>query len=96
MVVFIHVTVLTRLSFVVIGRVQGVGFRWFVVENAERLGVTGWVRNRDDGAVEGEAQGEDLTDFLAALKTGPSLSQVARLETHPLASRAGESGFLIR
>ena len=48
-----------RIRFVVTGRVQGVGFRWFVKAEARPLGLTGWVRNREDGAVEGEVEGRD-------------------------------------
>ena len=43
--------------YVVTGRVQGVGFRWFVEREAAQLGVTGWVRNREDGSVEVMATG---------------------------------------
>ncbi len=49
---------LVRAHVVVTGRVQGVGFRFTTVDAARRLGVHGWVRNRDDGAVEAEAEGE--------------------------------------
>lgn len=48
---------MTRLHVLVRGRVQGVGFRWFVRERASALGVIGWVRNRPDGAVEIAAEG---------------------------------------
>ena len=42
-----------------VGRVQGVGFRFFVQQNASELGLTGWVRNMDDGSVTMEIQGQD-------------------------------------
>lgn len=60
------------------GRVQGVGFRWFTRDSAERLGVTGWVRNCPDGAVEGEAFGDTsvVDQFVAALRDGPPGSRV--------------------
>ncbi len=45
--------------YLVIGRVQGVGFRWFVEREARLIGVGGWVRNRDDGAVEVLASGSN-------------------------------------
>lgn len=55
------------------GIVQGVGFRWFVREIATRERVAGWVRNRDDGAVEVAAAGDDaqLERFLGAVRRGP-------------------------
>ena len=66
---------------VIEGRVQGVGFRWFAVKRAEALGVAGWVRNRDDGAVEvaGLAETSVLDQFEAVLRRGPPGSRVTRL-----------------
>jgi len=60
------------------GRVQGVGFRAFVVDTAERLGLTGWVRNVGWDAVETVAEGERaaLDSFIEALKAGPRMSRV--------------------
>jgi acylphosphatase len=67
-----------RIHLRVEGRVQGVGFRWFVVSEARRLGVSGWVRNTQDGAVELEASG--TSDQLAALRArvseGPPAARV--------------------
>jgi acylphosphatase len=62
-----------RRRFVVSGRVQGVGFRWFVRESGERLGLHGWTRNCPDGTVEVEAEGrpEALAEFARRLMTGP-------------------------
>ena len=64
------------------GRVQGVGFRWFVRERARALGLTGWVRNRQDGSVEVLAQGNDsaLGQLRAALLSGPSGARVSDVE----------------
>ena len=64
------------------GRVQGVGFRYFTYRSAQRLGVRGWVRNRDDGAVEVHAEAETgiLKDFEAQLRTGPFFARVLGLE----------------
>ena len=55
------------------GRVQGVGFRWYVVEMARELGLAGWVKNRPDGKVELAAAGtrEALDKFTAAVRAGP-------------------------
>lgn len=64
------------------GRVQGVGFRWFVVRCARQLAVTGWARNEDDGAVQVYALGtEEQLDSLAGfLHQGPALSDVRSVE----------------
>jgi acylphosphatase len=68
--------------FLVAGRVQGVGFRWFVWRKAQALGVTGWARNLPDGRVEVEAHGsiESLEALAVALKTGPPASRVESVE----------------
>jgi acylphosphatase len=67
-----------RLHAIVEGTVQGVGFRYFVQENAYRLNLSGWVRNRWDGTVEVTAEGErqDLEKLLQALRRGPRASTV--------------------
>jgi acylphosphatase len=64
------------------GRVQGVGFRWFVRERARALGLTGWVRNTHDGAVEVLAMGEDeaLQKLRTLLRSGPSGARVSHVE----------------
>ena len=68
--------------FVVRGFVQGVCFRHATVREAERLGVRGWVRNREDGGVEVHAQGgEDaLRRFAEFLGRGPAHARVAGVE----------------
>jgi acylphosphatase len=70
------------LHVVVRGRVQGVGFRWFVRERARRLGLAGWVRNRGDGSVEVLAQGqsETLDRLRQDLLAGPSGAKVSGLD----------------
>ena len=67
-----------RLNAIVHGRVQGVGFRFFVLQQAVALGLTGWVRNMADGMVEVLAEGETvrLQEFLAALYEGPEAAFV--------------------
>jgi acylphosphatase len=68
--------------FVVRGRVQGVGFRWFVQREAQALGVSGWVRNNFDGAVEALAVGSSaqLTALEAKLQAGPRAARVDSVE----------------
>src|SRR5436305_307148 len=75
-------TMTGSLHVVVRGLVQGVGFRWFVRERARRLGLAGWVRNRDDGSVEVHAEGGlDALDRLRQdLRTGPSGAKVSGLD----------------
>jgi acylphosphatase len=62
-----------QLHVIVRGRVQGVGFRWFVREAARRLDLAGWVRNLPDGRVEVAADGSDqnIASFRAKLARGP-------------------------
>ena len=64
---------LIRLHATVEGRVQGVGFRYFTLEQANKLGLTGWVRNRWNGTVEVVAEGTraDLERLLETLRRGP-------------------------
>jgi len=68
--------------FLVRGRVQGVGFRVSAVREAERRGLGGWVCNREDGAVEGLAQGDEreLAGFRDWLAQGPPLAQVESVQ----------------
>jgi acylphosphatase len=83
--------------YVVSGRVQGVGYRYFVLRQADALGVSGYARNRADGSVEVVAEADDavLADFEARLREGPSFAEVARLEREPIGER-GSGGFHIR
>ncbi len=64
------------------GRVQGVGFRYATVRTAERIGVTGWVRNRADGSVEAVVQGtaEAVEAIVAWARRGPEAAIVESLE----------------
>ena len=70
-----------RLRIIVEGRVQGVGFRQFTVQQAAGLGITGWVRNLPDGRVEAVADGspEALAAFLRLLERGPRLARVDKV-----------------
>lgn len=68
------------------GRVQGVGFRWFVREVARRADVAGWVRNRDDGRVEIVASGSEpaIEALISAARAGPPGARVDRVAELPL------------
>jgi len=83
--------------YVVSGRVQGVGYRYFVLRQADVLGVSGFARNRADGAVEVVAEGTEavLADFESRLREGPAFAEVANVEREAIAER-GSGGFHIR
>jgi acylphosphatase len=84
--------------FVVKGRVQGVGYRYFALQEASRLGIAGFARNLPDGGVEvvGEGADDALREFAVRLNEGPSFASVASVETSTLASSRGDQGFHIR
>ena len=79
------------LHFLIRGRVQGVGFRWFVHREASELGLRGWVRNTDEGHVEIVAMGtqEDLAELKTALHKGSRGSRVDAVLEHELAESEG-------
>jgi acylphosphatase len=83
--------------FVVSGRVQGVGYRYFALRAAEALGVTGFVRNLADGRVEavGEGPEEVLAEFEQQLRQGPAFSHVESVERAAIEPR-GDRGFQVR
>ena len=83
--------------FLISGRVQGVGFRYFAERVAHELGVSGWARNLDDGRVEVHASGasETLDLFEARLRKGPPHADVRGFESEE-AAPAGARGFRIR
>lgn len=80
------------------GRVQGVGFRFFVEREAVRLGLRGWVRNLAGGEVEVVAQGprERLDELLARLREGPPLSWVANVTVDQQPPDKALRGFQIK
>lgn len=80
------------------GQVQGVFFRDSSREHAERLGLTGWVRNRDDGRVEIEVQGEpgNVEKFVAWTRQGPPAADVAAADLEDESVVGGERGFGVR
>jgi len=81
--------------YMVKGRVQGVGFRWFVEREAQLIGVGGWVRNRDDGAVEVLASGTDaqLNALYDKLREGPRAARIDRVEVEDAAPFSGYKTF---
>jgi acylphosphatase len=83
--------------FVVRGRVQGVGFRWFVEREAHILGIAGWVRNNSDGSVEVLAQGtrDPLLSLRSRLREGPRAARVDDVEESEAKPAAGISSFRI-
>jgi acylphosphatase len=78
--------------YLVKGRVQGVGFRWFVHREAAALELRGWVRNTEDGHVEVLAAGdaESLASLAAALRKGSRGSRVDAVIEHDLDDREAE------
>lgn len=80
------------------GRVQGVGYRYFVMDEAENRGLSGWVRNADSGEVEVVLLGPkpSIEGMLSALHQGPPLSRVLRLDFEWEEPDPALKGFEIR
>jgi acylphosphatase len=80
------------------GRVQGVGFRYFVKRQAEALHLTGWVRNNTDGSVELQAKGQvsALEQLLQRLESGPIGSRIDKIDSQWLQESQDFKGFEIR
>ncbi len=78
--------------FLVKGRVQGVGFRWFVHREAAEIGLRGWVKNTDEGHVEVVAAGDakQLAELKEALRKGSRGSRVDAVVEHALAEQEGD------
>lgn len=81
--------------FIVRGRVQGVGFRYFTIRAARRAGVVGTVRNLPDGNVEAIAEGtaEAIADFREQIERGPAYSRVNAVDESELAPTGRYHGF---
>jgi acylphosphatase len=87
-----------RVAIVVSGSVQGVFFRSSLQDEAERLGVSGWVRNAADGSVEAQIQGspEAVDEIIRFCRRGPSGASVENIDVRDLEVLAGERGFRVR
>ena len=88
----------SRLHAMVSGRVQGVSFRYYVVERAADLDLTGWVRNRWDGSVEVTAEGPRtrLESLLQVLRQGPPMARVEEVDFAWLEASGEFIGFSVR
>jgi acylphosphatase len=77
------------------GRVQGVGYRWFVLREAEALGVGGWVRNLPDGRVEvaGKGTSAQLLALEALIRRGPGAAHVESVEKLNVQRDMGQSNM---
>jgi acylphosphatase len=84
--------------FIVRGRVQGVGFRWFVEREAHILKIAGWVRNNPDSTVEVLAQGtsEQLAGLHQRLREGPRAARVDEVEVKEADAIPGLTSFQVR
>lgn len=81
--------------YVVSGRVQGVGFRWFTERAAAVEGIDGWVRNRPDGCVEIEAEGdaEAVQRFERQIRTGPPAARIDDVFVADVPPSGRKTGF---
>lgn len=87
-----------RITATVSGRVQGVFFRAWACETAQRLKLCGWVRNREDGGVEVVAEGprEVLEELIQLCWSGPPAAEVQNIQTHWEEAQGLTEGFTIR
>lgn len=87
-----------RFHILVSGRVQGVGYRYFTRENAEKYNCTGWVKNLPDGRVEAEIQGQEdnILQFLSVLRKGPAFGYVIDIVRRDIPLEEKEKRFKIR
>mgnify|MGYP003441040806 CR=1 FL=1 len=88
----------TRLEATVRGIVQGVGFRWFVMREAQARGLTGWVANEADGSVRVVAEGaaDVIASFRAALEQGPIGAIVERVSAVEMPATGSFRAFEVR
>jgi acylphosphatase len=88
----------SRVEVVVRGRVQGVGFRYFVLRRATRLGLGGWVANERDGTLRFVAQGnpEAVDELVEAVRQGPRGARVEAVDINRLPPGRAFDGFDVR
>jgi acylphosphatase len=84
-----------RLRILVRGLVQGVAYRASTRYEAQRLGLTGWVKNQPDGSVLLEAQGERVPELEKWCRRGPPAAEVTGIEVEELDVVEGERGFAV-
>jgi acylphosphatase len=94
LIVFSRLMTIAR-RFIVRGRVQGVGFRYFAIRAARQAGVLGTVRNLPDGTVEAIAEGSHtaIVEFRAELEQGPSFGHVAQVDETEMQPSGRYTGF---
>jgi acylphosphatase len=87
---------MTRVHLKVTGRVQQVGFRYYCMQEAAILGLSGYARNMPDGSVEVEAQGKEdaVEKFIAAVRRGPRASEVTNVSISPAEAKWEEKAFV--
>lgn len=87
-----------RYKMIVHGRVQGVGFRWTALQAAHKHGLTGWVRNRADGAVELEVQGpaDAVSVFSTGLRNGNGYHFIDHIEMREIPEVPNDPPFRVR
>lgn len=88
---------LVARRFLISGRVQGVGFRWFAESAAAREGLHGWIRNLPDGRVEAQAEGdaESIERFERALRQGPPSARVETVDVDTVMPTGRTTGFSV-
>jgi acylphosphatase len=89
---------LVRVQVLISGTVQGVNYRWFVVDKATALGLSGWVRNLSDGRVEAEIEGDrdPVNQLVDAMRVGPRMANVTDLQQISLSPEGRSKEFRVR
>lgn len=89
---------MSRVEVRIEGRVQGVGFRYFIMRNAEKMGLSGYVKNMPDGTVEIDAEGPEdkLKQLVQAAKKGPSAARVSNVNAEWREKEKGYDSFSLK